>query len=197
MVDSQKKRVFIGLGNPGAKYALTRHNFGFLVVEKFASLLQWPLREIKAFKAEVGKGYFEGVEVHLLLPQTYMNESGQSVRLYLDYYKLTADQIVVVCDDVALNLGQQRLRSQGSSGGHNGLKSIAAHLGTDTFARLRMGVGNVQEQQPLADYVLSNFRADEMILLEETVQCGVAVLKALITDSVSTVMNRVNTKLTL
>ena len=190
----QNKRLFVGLGNPGARYALTRHNFGFLVVEELASLIGLPLQESKYFSAKVAKGRIDGIETHLLLPLTYMNESGRSVSSYLAYYKITIDQVVVVCDDVALNLGQLRLRSQGSSGGHNGLKSVATHLSTEEFARLRMGIGSAPPQEPLADYVLSNFKADEMTLLGESVQRGATVLKALITDSVSTVMNRVNTK---
>ena len=164
----QNKRLFVGLGNPGARYALTRHNFGFLVVEELASLIGLPLQESKYFSAKVAKGRIDGIETHLLLPLTYMNESGRSVSSYLAYYKITIDQ--------------------------NGLKSVATHLSTEEFARLRMGIGSAPPQEPLADYVLSNFKADEMTLLGESVQRGATVLKALITDSVSTVMNRVNTK---
>jgi len=180
--------VFIGLGNPGKKYAGTRHNFGFLVVEALAQSLGLDLQESKFFEAKVAKGRYgtkdcqELVELHLLMPLTYMNESGKSVRRYLDYYKLATSEIVVVCDDTALKLGDLRLRSQGSSGGHNGLKSIAAHMGTEQYARLRMGIGSKMDQQSLADYVLDDFKADEISMLNESIKKGEGILKSLVSE---------------
>lgn len=189
----ETQRVFIGLGNPGQRYVHTRHNFGFFVVEELAKQLGISWKENKTFNAMTAKGCYNEVEIHLLLPLTYMNVSGEAVREYLSYYKLTPDQIIVVCDDVALELGQLRLRAQGSSGGHNGLKSIAASLDTEGFARLRMGIGNNKENQSLADYVLSDFRPDEFPALNQSIKNGADTLKLLINEPITYVMNQVNT----
>lgn len=172
--------VFVGLGNPGKKYVHTRHNLGFLVVEKFAQKVGWTLNNNQRFMAKEAKGRLEQKEIHLLLPLTYMNESGKAVKLYLDYYKMTPSHLVVVCDDTALNFGHLRLRLQGSAGGHNGLKSLIACLGTSDFARLRMGIGHRREGQDLADYVLENFSAEESKVLDTIVEQGVAALQTLL-----------------
>jgi len=193
--------VFVGLGNPGKNYSLTRHNLGFLVVEELARQLGMTLREERSFCAAVAKGRWEGApntEIHLLLPLTYMNESGRAVRQYVDYFKMVPSQVVVVCDDVALELGQLRLRRRGSSGGHNGLWSVSTHLGTEGFLRLRIGVGsNMQEGQTLADYVLSGFKTEELATLDESIKRGAGVLKLLITEPIAKVMSQCNTKIRL
>ena len=154
-------------------------------------------KEDKSLGCKLARGIIEGREVMLMLPQTFMNESGWAVRRYLDYYKLTVGNIVVVSDDTALSFGHLRLRTGGSSGGHNGLKSLETHLGTREFIRLRMGVGSKPEEQPLADYVLSDFSQEENAALGDFVKRGASVLKSLVTEPVTQVMNRVNTKLTL
>lgn len=188
--------VFIGLGNPGKKYVYTRHNMGFLVVEEFAKSLGVKLKEDQHFNAKVGKIQVNGRDIYFLLPMTYMNESGQAVERYLAYYKLEPAQAIVVHDDIAFDLGAMRLSSMGSSGGHNGLKSIAAHLGTQEFHRLRMGIGSQKGQATLADYVLSGFTAMEMAMLNEIVAQGTKVLKELTIEPVTQVMGRINTKVT-
>lgn len=154
-------------------------------------------KENKTLGCKLARGIIDGREVTLLLPQTYMNESGWAVRRYLDYYKLAPDTLVVVSDDTALSFGHLRLRAGGSSGGHNGLKSLETHLGTREFMRLRMGVGGKPPEQLLADYVLSDFSQEENALLGEYVKRGASVLRSLVTEPVTQVMNRVNTKLTL
>jgi len=193
----QHKLIFVGLGNPGKRYAYTRHNLGFLVVEALAQSLGWSWLEDKKYKAKVTKGVVNHRTVEMLMPLTYMNVSGWSLKQYLDYYKLSPQQVVVVYDDTSLPFGQLRVRSQGSAGGHNGMKSIIASLGTDEFTRLRMGIGSNAEGQPLADYVLSGFTIEETVALDEFVKRGAAVLKSLAVDTVAQVMNQVNTKLTL
>lgn len=193
MAEPQKRAVFVGLGNPGKKYAHTRHNYGFMVVEELARTLHWPLQEEKRFSALTAKGVVNETEVHLLLPMAYMNVSGWSVKQYLDYYKLTPEGVVVVCDDTALDFGQLRLRAQGSAGGHNGLKNIAFYLGTEEFARLRMGIGSRGEGQPLADYVLSEFTAEEKGVLDGYVRTGAEILKLLTAMPLTRVMSMVNT----
>ena len=189
--------AIIGLGNPGSKYAKTRHNLGFMVVEELARQLDLTFKADRHMSSLVAKGKYGNREVGLIMPQTFMNESGWAVRRYLDYYKMTAGQIIVVCDDTALKFGQLRIRSQGSYGGHNGLKSIIMHSGTHEFIRLKMGVGSHEERQPLAEYVLSDFNSEEQIVLSEFVKNGAAALKSLMTETLEQVMNRVNTKLTL
>lgn len=187
--------VIIGLGNPGKEYAQTRHNLGFMVVEALARELNLTFKADRHLNSFIAKGKDGCRNVDLLLPQTFMNESGWAVRRYLDYYKMTAAQMIVVCDDTALTFGRLRIRSQGSSGGHNGLKSMMMHLGTQEFIRLKMGVGSSRIGQPLADYVLSNFNSEEKAALDEFVKSGVATLKWLMTEPLTQVMNRVNTKL--
>src|SRR5262249_28081159 len=141
--------------------------------------------------------------VHLILPTTYMNNSGIAVRRYLDYFKLTPQQLVVVVDDVVLPFGEMRLRAEGSSGGHNGLKSITEHLATSHYARLRMGIGsNIGHPQgpsegyvPLADYVLSDFTTSEVGKLEEFINRGTQILMRLVKEPIATVMNNINGKI--
>lgn len=196
-VTTRQRLVFVGLGNPGKKYTQTRHNLGFMVVEEFARLQGWSWQDDKRFSANVARGIVNERPVDLLAPQTYMNLSGWSVRQYLDYYKLAAQQVIVICDDIALPYGQLRIRPQGSAGGHNGLKSLVANLGTVEFGRLRMGVGSNGPGQDLADYVLSEFTAEEKASLDEFIKQGAAVLKTLTIETITQVMNRINTKLTL
>jgi len=184
--------VFVGLGNPGPQYALTRHNMGYLVAQKFADDQGWHLKDDRRFNALVAKGVIGEVTVHLILPLTYMNLSGTSVRQYLDYFKLPVSSIVVVTDDIALDYGELRLRAMGSAGGHNGLKSIQSHLGTLDYVRLRMGVGH-PGGQVLADYVLDPFTHDELKRLVNFIDRGVEVLQRLTRQDVAQVMNAVNT----
>ncbi len=194
---NQKQFVIVGLGNPGKKYSMTRHNLGFLVVQAFADLQGWSFKDEAKHLASVAKGKVENHVIHLLLPQTYMNLSGQSVRRYLDYYQLTPSSVRVVTDDIDLNFGELRVRNVGSAGGHNGLKSIQAYLNTQHYVRLRMGIGKHSEQEQsgeLADYVLDTFTTEENKQLPSFVERGVAVLNRLITEDVSVVMNAVNKK---
>lgn len=196
--EAGKQYLIVGLGNPGKKYAMTRHNLGYLVVQAFSREQGMSFKEEPHFNAVVAKGKVEGATVHLLLPLTYMNASGEAVRRYMDYYHLAPRHLRVVSDDIALDFGTMRVRNVGSAGGHNGLKSIQAYIHTEHYVRLRMGVGRVgqQEHQPitLADYVLDTFTADENQHLSAFVERGVAVLKRLISEEVSVVMNAVNKK---
>jgi PTH1 family peptidyl-tRNA hydrolase len=197
---AQKQLVFVGLGNPGKKYEMTRHNIGFMVIKEFAKHFNWKLKEETRFGAYVAKGVINQVSVHLLMPTTYMNNSGQAVRSYLDFYQIIPEHAVVVVDDVALPFGDFRLKSMGSSGGHNGLKSIEAHLGSKHYARLRMGIGpeSAQEEtklETLADYVLAVFSQKELQMLDTFVEQGVRILERLTSESITRVMNDVNKKI--
>lgn len=194
---TEKQRVIVGLGNPGRKYEFTRHNVGYMVASAFARSAGLSFKEEKRFSAVVAKGKFEGTTVHILLPTTYMNESGRALRAYLDYYKLGVHDVIVVSDEVELPFNQMRLRPGGSSGGHNGLKSIEAHLGTQNYVRLRMGIGKDQQSSTLADYVLDGFKPDELPKLDEFVNRGAGVVKSLLQESITDVMNKVNAKVNL
>jgi PTH1 family peptidyl-tRNA hydrolase len=185
--------VFVGLGNPGKEYEKTRHNLGYLVVQAFARKMGWRFKEEKRFDANVTKGVIGEVTVHLLLPTTYMNLSGIAVSRYLDFLKLGVDCLVIVIDDLSLPFGQLKLKMMGSSGGHNGLKSIETHLGTAHYKRLKMGIGHPGKQRILADYVLDFFNQEEKEQLEKFIDCGVNVLQQLVSEPIAYVMKTVNT----
>lgn len=184
--------LFIGLGNPGPKYEMTRHNMGYLVIETFAKRLGWILKEDRRFSACAAKGVVDNHTIHLLLPLTYMNLSGNSVRRYVDYFKIPLNHLIVITDDTALPFGQLRLRNLGSAGGHNGLKSIEACLGTSHYKRLRMGIGHPGEKI-LANYVLEDFSCAEQQELPAFIDRGVEVLQRMLKESFSRVMTSVNT----
>src|SRR5438045_2875558 len=159
-------KVIVGLGNPGAKYAGTRHNVGFEVVDYLAAAPSCSAfrEKFEAFVAEMKEG---DETVLLMKPLTFMNLSGRSVRAALDFYKLAADQLLVVCDDFNLPLGKLRIRAKGSHGGQNGLRNIQEQLGTDAYARLRIGVG--EPGHDAVDHVLSKFKPGEKKAIEEAV----------------------------
>lgn len=184
-------RVIVGLGNPGKKYEMTRHNIGYLVLHALAKGWNLTFKEEKRFQAYVIKGQVDDFTVHLLLPTTYMNDSGQAIRSYLDYFKLDVSSLIVVTDDIALDFGQLRVRISGSSGGHNGLKSVEAHVGTNKYCRLRMGVGDRQKGD-LVDHVLSPFSPEEFKTLPDFIVEGAKVVIRLLHEDVENVMNAVN-----
>ncbi len=160
--------LIVGLGNPGAAYEGTRHNIGFRVLKALAEKLGAALRPALAqAKGNLAQAKVGEKILFLLMPLTYMNESGLAVRKCLDYFKIPLHHCLIVVDDVAIPFGSIRLREKGSAGGHNGLKSVEAHLGSDEYARLRIGVS---KEQPLADYVLSHFSAEEEKELPEITQ---------------------------
>lgn len=191
-MEDSRQIVVVGLGNPGKNYEMTRHNMGFLVVQALAYGQQWSFKDEKQFHAKVAKGRIGQITVHLLLPQTYMNESGRAVRSYLDFYKLGAPSVIVVTDDVDLDFGEMRVRMVGSPGGHNGLKSIQAHLHTTHYVRLRMGIGKEEHRGVLADYVLDRFSQSEESQLAAYLTEGVHIVHRLIAEEASVVMNTVN-----
>lgn len=165
---------------------------GYLVVQALAHALGWQFKEERQFLADIAKGKIGGTQLHLLLPLTYMNESGQALRRCLDYYKLEPKNVIVIVDDVDLDYGQMRVRTTGSAGGHNGLKSIQACLHTQHYVRLRMGIGIEKKQGTLADYVLDAFSEEEKQRLPEFISEGVKILQRLISEEVTVVMNSVN-----
>jgi len=183
--------IFVGLGNPGLRYEMTRHNMGYLVVKAFAKQMQWQFKEEKRFNSLVVKAEYGGAIIHLLMPLTFMNLSGVALKSYLEFYKLPLEKVVVITDDFALPFGQMRLKTMGSSGGHNGLKNIEQQLGTNQYARLRMGISHPAGRN-LADYVLETFNQEEQASLMSIVDLGRDILLRLIKEDISQVMNMVN-----
>lgn len=172
-------RLIVGLGNPGPEYEQTRHNAGFWLLDALAGK---PLaREIR-FNALAGKTRYAGHEIWLLQPQTFMNRSGQSVGALARFYKIAADEVLVVHDELDLPPGAAKLKKGGSSGGHNGLKDITAALGTQDYWRLRLGIGHprtAESQQAVVDYVLHRPRKEEQKLIDEAIEKSLSVIPLL------------------
>ncbi|NGX57773.1 MAG: Peptidyl-tRNA hydrolase [Chlamydiae bacterium] len=190
-----KHKVFVGLGNFGKRYQKTRHNIGFMVTERLCDRHFWELKDVPRFKAKVAKGVMDDKTIHILEPATYMNASGQALKRYLDYFHLSSQDVCVVTDDIALSFGEMRLRAMGSSGGHNGLKSIEQHLGTRQYPRLRLGIaGEHHQQRALEDYVLDEFSRAEREQLPLLIESAVDVLERLVTQDIERVMKDVNTR---
>ena len=184
-------KIIVGLGNPGAKYAGTRHNVGFSVILRLADKYNISLTE-KKHKAEFGKGIIEGEKVILAMPQTYMNLSGESVCELMDYYKCDCSDIIVIYDDIDLAVGRLRIREKGSAGGHNGMKNIILHLGSQEFTRIRVGVGQKPKNMDLADYVLSRFGSDEQIVMSEGFDRACEAVAVALAEGTPAAMNRFN-----
>ena len=161
--------LIIGLGNPGRDYVNTRHNIGFEAIDTIASKFNIKINKEK-FKGCFGDGSIAGEKVILLKPQTFMNLSGDSVIEFMNYYKVPKENLIVIYDDISLPVGKIRIRTKGSAGGHNGIKSIILRLNTDVFSRIKLGVGSPEnENYDLADYVLGKFKKDETDVLIKTV----------------------------
>ncbi len=188
--------IIVGLGNPGRDFTNTRHNIGFDVIDTLADVAGISVIE-KKHKAIIGKGVLDGQKVILVKPQTYMNLSGESVRDIIDYYKVDEEQeLIVVSDDTSLDVGSIRIRKKGSAGGHNGLKNIIAHLGHDTFMRVKMGVGEKPKGYDLADYVLGHFSSGERKLMDEAAKTAVEAIRMMMAGDVDKAMNQFNRKST-
>lgn len=194
MVFGDKNMKFIiGLGNPTAQYAGTRHNIGFDAITRLADDHRISVTE-KKHKALCGKGIIGGEKIILMKPQTYMNLSGESVREALDFYKAGPEDIIVCYDDISLPPGQLRVREKGSAGGHNGIKNIIAHLGTEQFARVRIGVGEKPAGWDLKDYVLGHFSTEEEPLMREALADAARACELFVVGEISTAMNNFNKK---
>lgn len=184
-------KVVVGIGNPGREYAGTRHNVGFDVVDALACADGIEVTK-RRFDALTGEGMVARERVMLVKPQTFVNLSGIAVRQSLDFYKLPPGDLLVVCDDANLPLGKIRFRREGSSGGHNGLESIVAHLGTEAFARLRIGIG--REGRDLVDHVLGRFSKAERAVMDETMIDAMRGVGVWLTRGIDACMNEFNAK---
>jgi PTH1 family peptidyl-tRNA hydrolase len=186
--------AIIGLGNPGKEYEWTRHNAGFEVINKLAYDYNIEMNKTK-FKAVYGEGRINGQKVLLIKPTTYMNLSGESVREFVNFYKLEPEDIIVTCDDINLPVGYIRIRAKGSDGGQKGLRSIISQLGYDTFARVRVGVGEKPPQWDLAKYVLSRFLDEEKDeIIGGMTDAADAITMIIQDDDVKRAMNKYNKK---
>jgi len=184
--------IIVGLGNPGREYAGTRHNIGFNVVTKISNEYNIPIN-IKEHKAICGKGFINGQKVLLALPQTYMNLSGESVRALVDFYKIDPEEeLIVIYDDISMDVGRIRMRAKGSAGGHNGIKNIIAHLGSDVFPRIKMGVGGKPQGWDLKDHVLGRFSDEENEKMRKMLTKGCEACSDFIAYGMQDAMNRHN-----
>ena len=184
--------LIVGLGNPGGQYDNTRHNAGFLVADELARRGGFSIQRAR-FKALTAAAELGGQGVLVMKPTTYMNLSGEAVGEAARFYKLTPDRVLVVSDDVDLPLGKLRLRAGGSAGGHNGLKSVIQHLGTDQFPRLKVGVGGKPHPDyDMADWVLSKFQGEDKKLMDDTVKRAADAVECLLKDGPQKAMNRFN-----
>lgn len=185
--------LIAGLGNPSKTYEGTRHNIGFTMIDAIGKKFDIDVTT-KKHKALVGRGVIDGQRVILAKPQTYMNLSGESIREIADFYKIGPENIIIIYDDISLEVGQLRIRKKGSAGGHNGIKNIISHLGTQEFPRIKVGIGNKPEGWDLADYVLSKYSKAEQEALEEAADGVVGAVKLMLADDIEAAMNRYNAK---
>lgn len=186
--------IIAGLGNPTFQYAGTRHNIGFEAIDALADRNRI-MMDMNKHKAVCGKGSIGGEKVVLLKPQTYMNLSGESIRAAVDFYKVDQKkELIVIYDDVSLDVGKLRLREKGSAGGHNGIKSIIAHLGTDEFKRIKIGVGDKPRGWDLADYVLGRFDEIDREKADQGIMEAAKAAECILTDGIAAAMNQYNSR---
>lgn len=191
-------QLIVGLGNPGAKYDRTRHNIGFEAVDALAKVWQISMAENRKFQGFFGEGVAAGrVKIRLLKPTTYMNNSGQAIRAVTDWYKLPPESVLVIYDDMDLPVGRLRLRLSGSAGGQNGMKSAIAHLGTQTFPRLRIGIGSARGSDRQGDaigHVLGRFSPQESEVIAEVLHLVVGAVELSLKQGVDKAMSLYNNR---
>ncbi|NJK61258.1 MAG: aminoacyl-tRNA hydrolase [Oscillatoriales cyanobacterium SM2_1_8] len=186
-------RAIVGLGNPGAQYAHTRHNIGFMVLDRLAQRWGASWREEKRFRGTHAEGGYQSRKIWLLKPQTYMNASGEAAIALLRWHKVPVASLLVVYDDLDLPFGKLRLRANGSAGGHNGIKSCLQHLGSEEFGRLRLGIGRAGDRETVA-HVLGTFRPEEASRLPELLDLAVAAIETAIARGLPQAMNEFNAR---
>jgi len=195
--DTPAISLIVGLGNPGPKYAGTRHNIGFEIVDQLSKRFSISLKEERRFQGEYGAGFLPTRQkLHLLKPTTYMNRSGQSIRAVLDWLKLEPASVLVIYDDMDLPSGRLRLRLSGSAGGHNGMKSTISHLGTQDFCRMRIGIGSADKSREpdraVVSHVLGSFSKEERQQMDEVVDVAVRAVEKSLSDGVEKAMSLYN-----
>ncbi|MBQ6708973.1 MAG: aminoacyl-tRNA hydrolase [Clostridia bacterium] len=184
--------LIVGLGNPGKKYEFTRHNAGFMCLDVLSDNLGVKINKVK-FKSAYCECKINSHRCILMEPQTYMNSSGEAVREAVDFYKIPPENVIIIFDDISLDVGKMRIRRKGSAGGHNGIKSIIAHLGTSDFPRIKLGVGaKPHPDYSLMDWVLSSFSKDDLKKLRSAVDDACNALELMLDDKYETAMSDYN-----
>lgn len=184
-------KLIIGLGNVGDKYVFTRHNVGFMVLDRLAVRENFSFKEDKKLKSFIAKVRLNGEEFILVKPTTFMNLSGEALRAVIDYFKIDIKDILVIYDDLSLDLGRIRFRANGSDGGHNGIKSIIKHLGGNNFARLKIGIGP-QPPIPAENFVLQNFSKEQLETLKEVLDRAIEASFCCFTEGIEKAQNKFN-----
>lgn len=184
-------KIIIGLGNPGRQYEDTRHNAGFMVLDKFADKHGVDISKAR-FNALLGEVFVNGEKVVLVKPMTYMNNSGQAVGEVLNFYKPDLEDIIVVVDDIEIELGMLRIRAKNGKGTHNGLKSIYAHLKTDDYAKMKLGVGKFKRDMDLADFVLARPSKEDDEIIDDLIDRAIEALDEFTASPIDIVMNKFN-----
>ena len=186
-------KIIVGLGNPTPKYRNNYHNLGFMTVDALAEKLKMKIKTSEC-KSLTAVKTIDGGDVVIAKPQTFMNLSGESVRSIADYYKIEPEDIIVAYDDIDLEVGQIRVRRKGSAGGHNGIKNIISHLGTNEFPRVKVGVGAKPQGGDLVNHVLGHFSREDEKKMDEVLDEAVAAVETIVTQDVDVAMNRFNAK---
>ena len=163
-------KLIVGLGNPGDKYFETKHNVGFMLVDKMCKELNLKFTADKIFQADIASTFLNGEKVYFVKPTTFMNESGKAVHALLTYYGLDIDDLLVIYDDLDMEVGKIRLRTKGSAGGHNGIKSIIKHIGTQEFKRVKIGIGRPKNNMSVINHVLGKFDQEDYISILNTLE---------------------------
>ena len=190
---TQAMYLILGLGNPGRRYQFTRHNIGFMVLEKIAAQWEVDLKQ-KSFDALWNRGKIAGINVLLAMPQTYMNLSGNAARKLLAYFKVDVSNLIVIHDDLDLPFGKLRLKTGGGDAGHKGLKSITTCLGSADFMRIRMGIGKPSDKSRVEDYVLERFGSEEAAMLQQIIQLASEAATEIVLSGMQTAMVKYHTK---
>jgi PTH1 family peptidyl-tRNA hydrolase len=183
-------RVIAGLGNPGEKYANTKHNIGFMITAALAR--KYSIKSSYKFDGLYGDYFFGGEKIMIFQPMKYMNRSGQPIQKILKYYEIPPENLLVIHDDLDLDLGTIRFKKGGGSGGHNGIKSIIERIGTDDFKRLKVGIGRPPENIPVSDYVLSKFQGEEKDIAKNVIEKSVSAVELMLKEDIHKAMNKFN-----
>jgi len=191
MMDKKIPCLIAGLGNPGRGYAQSRHNVGFMVIERLAEIFQVPVHRNK-FDADFGQGKIEGIDIILLKPLAYMNRSGRPIKRMLDFFKTPLDRLLVIHDDIDLNYGQIKIKAKGGHGGHNGLRSIIDAVGCGDFPRLKIGIGRPEAPMEITDYVLGKFTAIERRAFAPVLDNAAEAVRTILKHGIPIGMNRFN-----
>lgn len=185
--------IVVGLGNPGSKYYDNRHNIGFRVIDKLAKEYGVKINKLK-FKSEYNETRINGEKIILLKPQTYMNNSGEAVKEVKNFFGVDTKNIIVIHDDIDLEYSRIKVKKNGGSGTHNGLRSILNHIKEKDFPRVRFGIGKPPEYMNLADYVLGNFNKDEIKKLDDFIEESVEIIESIVSNGIDNTMNQYNAK---